>query len=76
MFALSAYNGRVEKSPFWARLNRTHVLFLLGRDCVAGKELERLHTEYTDAALRQTVMHLQEAFETARDGDRWSLGFP
>ena len=77
LFALSAYNGRVEESPFWARLNRALVLFLLGRERVAGRELERLHDRYTDDASRQMVTFLQESFETAQDGDLWSfLGFP
>lgn len=76
MFALSAYNSRIDKSPMWTRLNRALVLFLLRRDELVDHELGRLRSKYTDDASRQVISAFQAKIDKTRSGDRWSVVFP
>ena len=71
--ALSAYNSQVDGSPFWARLNRALVLFLMNRDRVAHRELQRLQRESEDVDSRNLISALRQSFNETRDGDRWML---
>lgn len=71
--ALSVYNSKVDGSPFWARLNRAHALFLMNRDRVAYRELQRLHRKFDNASVRQIISAMRQMFDETRDGDRWVL---
>jgi len=74
--ALTVYNDSVAASPFWARLNRAPVLYLLGNERVARTELRRLEKEQTDPRLRSLVAGLREEMEKPSGAGPWSiLGF-
>ncbi len=74
--AISAYNYRMEKSPFHSRLNRAMVLFLLGREFLARRELDELADQWPDHAAALMVPRLRQAMDDAAIEDRWSiLGF-
>ena len=71
LHAVSAYNYRMKKSPFHARLNRAMVLFLLGRERIAGNELDDLADQWPEYA--SMVSGLRQAMNEATSGDRWSV---
>lgn len=70
--AISAYDYRMEESPFHARLNRAAILFVLNRDRLARAELEELEKDETEHAA-EMVAALRKAMDKAEKGDRWAL---
>ena len=70
--AVSAYNYRMDESPFHAHLNRAAILFVLHRDRLARAELEDLENDETEHAAKM-VAALRDAMDKTENGDRWSL---
>jgi tetratricopeptide (TPR) repeat protein len=70
--AISAYNYQMKEDPFYARLNRTGILFLLHRDSLVRSELEDLGKDETEHAAKM-VAALRDAMKKAERDGRWSL---
>ena len=73
LYAISACNLRMEKEtdPAPGRLERAMVLFLLGRDHVARRELEALTGR--SAVYDELVASVHEAMDATEGKDRWSI---
>jgi hypothetical protein len=78
LHALSACNARIptEKDPYWTRLNRAMVLFLLGYEHAARTETTRLETENPERA--PVAAGLRDAMDkAAKADDPWpAFGWP
>ena len=71
--ALSAYRYNLEDSPFYSRFNRSLVLFLLGRERVARRELDSLEKEHTGRVSQTMILHLRQAMDEHENKDPWLL---
>lgn len=69
MYALSAYNYRLDADPVHARLNRALVLFLMGKKRVAKKELKEM--ERADIEVSKFAAALLQSMEDAEKSDPW-----
>ena len=76
MYALSACNAQLAETPANARLSRAYVLYLLGRDSVAYRELRRLRDEQAGGGITVMVDGFKGYFDEHRDGNRWSMLLP
>lgn len=74
MKAMSAYNYRMtEDASHHTRLNRVFVLFLLGREVLANRELDALEEQAADDGIRMMVWTMRESIAKMRHDDPWAI---
>ena len=69
MYALSAYNHRLDADPVHARLNRALILFLMDKKRVAKKELKEMERSATEVS--KFAAALLQSMEDAEKSDPW-----
>lgn len=73
LYAISAYNLRLEDQPFHARLNRAMVIFLLGKERLAQRELNEAERRCPDSNYRRMVSSMREMIQQAPLDDPWAV---